>query len=168
VTPQDARLADKLVQFFWHFDEWKLNKRHIPYRSTIDTVVNYKSEDFLRDFTGTPASRLARRNGMTTPGLKLRLLGGRIRGQAIAVRRAAQERRSKLTWPVTPDNTASEKRSAGHPTKPATPPRSCLFHRNGRVEEFNEQPTRHVVFQLMPAIPRIFMRLTCSRSGICC
>jgi hypothetical protein len=47
---------------------------------------------------------------------------GSYPGQAIAVRRAAQERRSKQTWPVTPDSTASKKGSAGHPTKPETPP----------------------------------------------
>jgi len=47
---------------------------------------------------------------------------GSCPGQAIAVRRAAQERRSKLTWPVTPDSTASKRGLAGHPTKPETPP----------------------------------------------
>jgi hypothetical protein len=34
-----------------------------------NTVVNLKSKDILRDFVGTPASRLARRNGTNTPGL---------------------------------------------------------------------------------------------------
>jgi len=35
---------------------------------------------------------------------------GSYPGQAIAVRRAAQERRSKQTWPVTPDGTANKRR----------------------------------------------------------
>jgi hypothetical protein len=65
----------------------------------IDTVVDHKSEDILRDFAEKPASSLARRKGTRTPGLKMRLLGGSYPGQAITVRRAVQKRRNKLTWP---------------------------------------------------------------------
>jgi hypothetical protein len=88
----------------------------------MDTVVNCKSKDILRDFAGTPASSLARRNGTKTPGPNNAIAWGSYPGQAIAVRRAAPERRSKQTWPVTPDSTASEKGSDGHPTEPATLP----------------------------------------------
>jgi hypothetical protein len=117
----------------------------------MNTVVNYKSKDILRDIAGTPASSLARRNGTKTPGLNNAIAWGSYLGQALAVRRAAQERRCKLTWPVTPDNTASEKGSDRRPTKPATPPYKAAFvlGRNRGVKQFNEQPTRHAV-SLLP------------------
>jgi hypothetical protein len=44
------------------------------------------------------------------PGLNNAIAWGSYPGQAIAARRAAPERSSKLTWPETPDSTASEKR----------------------------------------------------------
>jgi hypothetical protein len=84
----------------------------------MNTIVNHKSKDIL------PENRQAGWQGATAQkrrDSKCDCLGV-VSGQAIAARRAAQERRSKLTWPVTPDSTASEKGSAGHPTKPATPP----------------------------------------------
>ena len=46
-----------------------------------------------------PASGLASRNGTKTPGLNNAIAWGSCPGQAIAARRAAQERRCKLTWP---------------------------------------------------------------------
>jgi hypothetical protein len=57
-----------------------------------------------------PASGLASRNGTKSAGTQNAIAWGSCPGQAIAVRRAAQERRSKQTWTVTPDSTASEKR----------------------------------------------------------
>jgi hypothetical protein len=89
----------------------------------MNTVVNHKSKDILQvSWAENPPAVLARRNGTNTPGLNNAIAWGSYPGQAIAVRRAAPERRSKQTWPVTPGRTASEKGSAGHPTKPATPP----------------------------------------------
>jgi hypothetical protein len=89
----------------------------------MDTIVNHKSEDIFQvsGAENTPAvwqvaTAQKRRDFQNA------IAWGSYPGQAIAARRAAQERRSKQTWPVTPDSTASEKGSAGHPTKPETPP----------------------------------------------
>jgi hypothetical protein len=46
----------------------------------IDTVVNCKSKDILRDFAGTPASSLARRNGTKPPGLNNAIAWGSYPG----------------------------------------------------------------------------------------
>jgi hypothetical protein len=89
----------------------------------MNTVVNHKSKDILQvsRTENTPAvwqvtTAPKRRDSQNA------IAWGSYPGQAIAVRRAAQERRSKQTWPVTPDSTASKRGSAGHPTKPETPP----------------------------------------------
>jgi len=67
---------------------------------------------------------------------------GSYPGQAIAVRRAAQERRSQQTWPVTPDGTGSKKRFSGHPTKPATPPSKAVssLDENKYIKQTNVLP----------------------------
>jgi len=76
----------------------------------MDTIVNHKSKDILQvSWTeNTPADwQVATARAHRTQNA---IAWGSYPGQAIAVRRAAQERRSKQTWPVTPDNAASEKR----------------------------------------------------------
>jgi hypothetical protein len=77
----------------------------------MNTVVNHKSKDILQVSwaENTPAvwqgaTAQKRRDSQNA------IAWGSCPGQAIAARRAAQERRSKQTWPVTPDNTASERR----------------------------------------------------------
>jgi len=88
----------------------------------MDTIVNHKPKETLQVSwaENTPAVWQVA-TAQKTPDSTIRLLGV-VSGQAIAVRRAAPERRSKLTWPVTPDSTASNRGLAGHPTKPETPP----------------------------------------------
>jgi len=88
----------------------------------MNTIVNHKSKDILQ-VSGTENPPAAWQVATAQKRRDSKAIAwGACPGQAIAVRRAAQERRSKLTWPVTPDSTASEKGSAGHSTKPATPP----------------------------------------------
>ena len=67
------------------------------------------------------------------------------------MRRAARERRSKLTWTVTPANTASERRfsrSAAEASN-ATLKSRFRFRPNRYVAEFNKTPHCHVVSRLL-------------------
>ena len=76
----------------------------------MNTVVNHKSKDILQvswaENTQVPGKSQRHKNA----GTEIAIAWGSYPGQAIASRRAAQERRSKQTWPVTPDSTASERR----------------------------------------------------------
>jgi hypothetical protein len=88
----------------------------------MNTIVNHKSEDIFQVSGAESSQQLGKSQRHKNAGTQNAIAWGSCPGQAIAARRAAQERRSQQTWPVTPDSTASEKGSAGHPTKPDTPP----------------------------------------------
>jgi len=88
----------------------------------VNTIVNHKSKDIFQVSGRKTRQRFGKSQRHKNAEDSNAIAWGSCPGQAIAVRRAAPERRSKQTWPVTPDSTASEKGSAGHPTKPATSP----------------------------------------------
>jgi hypothetical protein len=67
----------------------------------MDTIVNHKFEmkDFFQvSWTENPPA-LGKSQRHKNAGIQNAIAWGSCPGQAIAVRRAAQERRSKQTWP---------------------------------------------------------------------
>jgi len=73
-------------------------------------------------------------------------LGGSCPGQAIAARRAAQERRSKQTWPVTPDSTAASERRFSRSSAEAidaTLKADFVLSRNRGTKQLNGRPLHH-------------------------
>jgi hypothetical protein len=99
----------------------------------MNTIVNHKSKDIFqvsgaenRQAGWQDATPQKRRDS------KCDCLGS-CPGQAIAARRAAPERRSKQTWPVTPNSTASKRRfsRSSAEAKDATLKAVFLFLRDG-------------------------------------
>jgi len=88
----------------------------------MNTIVNHKSEDILQ-VSGTENTPAAWQVATAqNAGTQNAIAWGSCPGQAIAVRRAAQERRSKQTWPATLASHTQPQKFGRRHDKPVTPP----------------------------------------------